>query len=119
MLKPSNLNNFVVKTSTYQKDFLDKQVARFFLSSNLSFNSFEGAEFQKFFSLLRPEYVSPNRKKLGERKLLDDVYDDLSIEICNELENQTTLVICKDVWSSVQNDPIIAHSVHEFDEQHC
>ena len=32
------------------------------------------------------------------------------IEICKELENKTTLVIGQDGWSSVQNDPTIAHS---------
>ena len=49
--------------------------------------------------------------KLGE-ELLDDVYYDLSIDICKKLENKTTLVIFQDGWLSVQNDPIIAHSVH-------
>ena len=90
--KPSNLNNFVVKISTNQKDPLDKQVSCFFFNSNLSFNSVEGPEFQKLCSLLRPGYAPPNCKKLGE-ELLDDVYNDLSIKICKELENKTTLVI--------------------------
>ena len=35
---------------------------------------------------------------------MDDVYNDLSIEICKELENK---------WVGIQNDPIIAHSVHD------
>ena len=87
-LKPSNLNNFVFRTSTYEKDSLDKQVTRFFFSSNLSFNSVEGPEFQKLCLFLPPGYIPPNRKKLGE-ELLDDVYNDLSIKISKELENKT------------------------------
>ena len=45
-LKPSNLNNFVVRTSTYEKESVDKQVARFFFISNQSFNSVEGPKLQ-------------------------------------------------------------------------
>ena len=60
----SKLKSFVVKSSTYEKDYLNKQVACFFFSSNLSFNSVEGPEFKKLCSLLRPGYVPPNRKKL-------------------------------------------------------
>ena len=107
-----NLNNFIVRTSSYEKDSLDKQVARFFFSSNLSFNSVEGSEFQKLCSLLRPGYIPQNRKKLGE-ELLDDVYNDLSIKISKELENKATLIICQDGWSSVQDYSIIAHSVYD------
>ena len=40
------------------------------------------------------------------------MYNDLSIEICEGLENKTTLVILQDGWSRIQNDPIIAHSVY-------
>ena len=86
-LKPSNLNNFVVRTSTYEKYSLDKQVARFFFSSNLSFNSVEGPEFQKLSSLLWPLYIPPNCKNIGEELL--DVYNDLSIKISKEFENKT------------------------------
>ena len=55
--KSSNLNNFVVRTSNDQKDAIDKQVAWFFFSSNMSFNSVENCEFQKLCSILRPGYV--------------------------------------------------------------
>ena len=40
----------------------------------------------------------------------DNVHNDLSIKISKELENKTTLVICQSGWSSIQNDPTIAHS---------
>ena len=41
------------------------------------------------------------------------MYNNLSVEISKELENKTTLVICQDGGSSVQNDPTIAHSVYD------
>jgi hypothetical protein len=78
--KAGSLKDFVVKTSHGQKDALDKQVARFFFSSNIPFKSVESPEFVKLCADLRPGYTPPSRRKIGG-DLLEEVYDDIPAEM--------------------------------------
>ena len=88
---------------------MDVQCARYFYSQNIPFVAAEGNEFKNFCSALRPGYNPPNRKQLGGN-LLDTVYDEVLEKTKDDLKNKDCVILTQDGWSSVQNDPIIAHS---------
>ena len=78
-LKPYNLNNFITRTSSYEKDSLDKQVARLFFSSNLSFNSVEGAGLKEYPAVLTnrcsAHYMSLLEKDIGNNIILKQIIE--------------------------------------------
>ncbi|QQP55384.1 Uncharacterized protein FKW44_008540 [Caligus rogercresseyi] len=58
---------------------------------------------------LRPGYTPPNREMLGG-ELLDEIYDEVKEKTAEFMVQVKTLCITQDGWSSVQNDPVIAHT---------
>ena len=67
--------------------------------------------FKTLCSQLRPGYVPPCRKKIGS-VLLDKIFDEENSKLKdNALKTDSVLVLSQDGWSSVSNNPIIAHSV--------
>ena len=88
---------------------MDKQVARFIFSENVSFRSVEGSEFVKMCQLLRPGYRPPDRKKIAG-PLLETIYEEVEASAVKAVEESIGyLVLSQDGWSSQSNDPIIAH----------
>ena len=88
---------------------MDKQVARFIYSENVSFRSVEGSEFVKMCQILRPGYKPPDRRKLAG-PLLETIYEEVDASAVKAVEDSSTyLVLSQDGWSSQSNDPIIAH----------
>jgi len=109
--RQKTLSSFVITTTTLEKDQIDIQLAKFFYSANISFNTVENKQFTSFCTALRPGYTPPNRKKLGG-ELLDLVHDEICENIKQEIiESSNTVTLIQDGWSSIQNDPIIAHSI--------
>lgn len=111
------MNAFVVRTTVEQKDQLDKQFARFIFSENISFRSVESEQLVKLFDIMRPGYKPPNREILAGR-LLDEIHEEVLTEVKEKVGYQDTLVLTQDGWSSVKNDPIIAHSFYDGKENY-
>ncbi|XP_065644774.1 uncharacterized protein LOC124810501 [Hydra vulgaris] len=110
--KQKLIENYISRTSSDQKDVFDLQVAKFFFACNIPFNAVENREFKKCINFLRPGYDPPNRKKLSS-ELLDKVNDEVIVSMKSEFaNNRSTITLIQDGWSSVRNDPVIAHSVH-------
>ena len=115
--KRMRLNNFVTKTSSEQKKQLDIQVARFFFSANLSFNTAKNKEWLRMCELLHPGYKPPNKNLLAE-DLLDAVYDEIEAKAKEDLKSVDKVVLSQDGWESVSHDPILAHSFHDGEKSH-
>ena len=110
--KQKLLEAYISRTSSDQKGVFDLQVANFFLVCNIPFDAVENKEFKKSVNFLRPGYDTPNWKILST-ELLDKVNDELIVLMKNEFaNNRSTITLIQDGWSSVRNDPIIAHSIH-------
>lgn len=111
------MDSFIIQTSKLEQEKLDKQIARFFYGHNLPFNAANGQEFIKMIKMLRPGYTPPCRKRLAD-DLLDSVYSEVSGEIVSAMKDVNSVVLTQDGWSSVQNDPIIAHSFSDGKESY-
>lgn len=111
--KQKTLHSFVTKTDTNFKNQLDLSLAKFSFSSNVSFNAIENENLKKFCSLMRPGYEPPKRKKLSG-ELLDKIYDETTTEVKDAISGMAhgCLTLMQDGWSSVRNDPILAHCIH-------
>ena len=107
-----DMNAFVIRTSADKKEEIDVQMAKFFFSENIPFVATEGEEFKKFCEVLRPGYKPPNRKIMGNR-LLDQVYDEVIVTMKDNLKGRDSVILTQDGWSSVTNDPVIAHSFYD------
>ena len=106
------MNSFVVRTTVEQKADIDNKLAKYIFSENISFRSVEGEQFLNFCEAMRPGYKPPNRKILAS-KLLDEVHDQVIAEMKEKIARKEVLVLSQDGWSSVRNDPIIAHSFND------
>lgn len=106
------IRDFAIVTTQAQQKAIDKAIARFFYSSNLSFLTAEQKYFKEMMNILRPGCSTPSRKHLAGH-LLDEVYSDVDNSLKEQLSSANcTLTLCMDGWSSVKNDPILASSVH-------
>lgn len=106
------VSDFAILTTEPQKKALDKAVARFFFSSNLSFLTVDGKYFKELMNIARPGYSPPTRKDLVG-PLLDEIHEEVEESLNSQLsDSDCTLTLCMDGWSSVKNDPILASSVH-------
>lgn len=107
-----SMNAFITRTSVEKKKQIDEQLARFIFSQNIPFVAVEGHQFAKFCEEMRPGYKPPNRKAMSGR-LLDTIHEEVLGEIKDEVSFKDTLVLTQDGWSSVHNDPIIAHCFND------
>lgn len=106
----SSMFSYGIVTTASQKNDLDKNVAKFFYANNIAFNVAQNTEFKKMVQNLRPGYVPPNRNQLAGN-LLDDVYNDIEVNLKEELK-EATITLILDGWSNIKNDPIFACSIH-------
>ena len=105
------VDKYVVKTSKEQKAKLDTAVGRYLFSQNVAFSGVENPHFVKLCSSLRPGYQPPNRKQIAG-PILDQVYGEIQTSMNSEIsKSKSVLVLSQDGWSSVMNNPIIAHSL--------
>lgn len=100
-----------------KKKKMDLQLAKFFFSENIPFIAAEGVQFKKLCEEMRPGYTPPSRKQIGGR-LLDTVHEEIVQEIRAKLTEKETIVLTQDGWSSVTNDPIIAHTFNDGKENY-
>lgn len=101
----NSMSNFVVKTSSCQKEELDLQIARYVYATNSPFSVVEHPEFKKMVNMMRPGYRPPDRFDVGE-KLLNKVHDILLSECKEELKGQK-VSMALDGWSNVHNESVI------------
>ncbi|XP_047128963.1 uncharacterized protein LOC124809189 isoform X2 [Hydra vulgaris] len=107
------MSSYTISTNLEQKENIDIKIAKFFFSANVSFKTSENQEFIDMISSLRPGYKPPNRKMLGG-ELLEKVYEEVNKKMMDQLtQEEKTITIMQDGWSSVTNDPIIAHSAYD------
>lgn len=111
------MKNYVTRTTAECKEDLDKRVARFIYAANVQFKGVEEKEFVHLIEGLRPGYKPPNRKAIAGR-LLDTIHEEVLDEMKGKISMKDTLVLTQDGWSSVQNDPIIAHSFFDGEKNH-
>lgn len=114
--KQTNISSFVVRTTPEEKEQLDLKIAKFFFSANVPFSVTENHEFKEMIKALRPGYEPPNRKLLGST-LLSKVNDEATKSLKVDLKTKSVTLL-QDGWSSVTNDPIIAHSIHDGKQPH-
>ncbi|XP_064469683.1 uncharacterized protein LOC135384411 [Ornithodoros turicata] len=105
------ISAYGVTTSKKQKGGLDAKVATFFYACNVPFNVAQRKEFKDMVASLRPGYGPPDRKQLGG-KLLDDAFQAVEDSLKKELTSVKSVTLLIDGWSSCQNDPVTAVSVH-------
>ena len=115
--RSGSLNAFVTRTTADQKEDIDTQLAKFIFSENIPFMAVEGEQFQTFCEVMRPGYKPPNRKILGGR-LLDKVNEEVVSLTKEKITSKDSLTLTQDGWSSVQNDPVIAHSFYDGKNNH-
>ena len=95
-----------------EKEKLDLHFARYLYSQNIPFTSGGDNElFKTLCSALRPGYEPPKRTKLSE-DLLVKVHDEVDERMKQDIrKHSSVLVLSQDSWSSITNNPIIAHSL--------
>ncbi|OXA53939.1 hypothetical protein Fcan01_10606 [Folsomia candida] len=104
----TKITNFMYKMLPRTKDKLDESLGKFIYSANLPFNVVENEYFCKFVGLLNPSYVLPKHETVGGF-LLDNEFKRTELELTKQLENQK-VVLAQDGWSTIQQEPVIAHS---------
>ena len=107
--KMPKIEKFVTKTSTEEKNLLDKELARMIYATNTPFTFAEHREFRKFVQMLRPGYKPPSRLDVGG-PLLEKVYDE-DIEKCKKQLSGRSVTLDIDGWSNVHNEPVICASL--------
>ena len=50
------------------------------------------------------------QEEAGGGELLNDIYDEVKQKTINSMDSTETVCLTQDGWSSVQNDPVIAHA---------
>lgn len=94
----SNMDRFVIKTSTADKYELDLAVSRFFFSANIPFNQIENKFFLEMLDKFRRGYVPPKRESLGEEfleKIYMDCNNDIATEYEKSLERGMAITLCQ------------------------
>ena len=109
--KQISITPYMVRTTAKQKESFDLGIAKFFFSSNVSFNAIENKHFINVIQELRPGYTPPDRKKLGNQ-LLNKINEEVIETMKIELMEDSCITLIQDGWSNISNDPIIAHSIH-------
>jgi hypothetical protein len=115
--KQPSINEFVTvgkRIAKKQEELTDLQVGRFFYANNLPFNVVESEEFKKLLASLNPAYTPPGRTALGGT-LLDKVHIEVQEQMISELEGKNTAIM-QDGWSTIQNQPVIAHRISTRDK---
>lgn len=112
--KQKTLSSFVFRTTPEEIEQLDLKVAKFFFSSNIPFRAADNREFKEMIKALRPGYEPPNRKAIGST-LLSKVNEEAKKSLQLDVRTKTVTLL-QDGWSSVTNDPVIAHSIHNGKE---
>ena len=107
------MSSLTISTNMEQKENIDTKIAKFFFSANVSFKTSENQEFINIINSLRPGYNPPNRKMFGG-ELLEKVYNEVNNKMMDQLtQEEETITIMQDGWSSVTNDLSITHSTHD------
>jgi len=109
-LVQQNLFGFTTRTTDVQSKEIDMHIATFFYSNSIAFRAADSNEYKRMMKSLRPGYAPPSRKDLAGR-LLDEVHSKVEENMKADLR-EATITLLQDGWSSVQNDPIIATSIH-------
>jgi hypothetical protein len=104
--KQSDLDQYVVTTSTSQKTDFDRLVAEFVFSVNLPFQAVDHPSFHALVSALRPGYKPPTSKSIGSNHL-DAVYEKLQTRMRKALEGKD-VTLQQDGCTNIKDDPIIA-----------
>ena len=104
------MTSYSIKADSAAANQLHIQVARFFYACNIPFNAAEHKEFKKMISLLRPGYSPPNRKDLAGH-LLNSVYEQVNEHIVEDTRGKDVTLV-QDGWSDIDNNPVIATSIH-------
>lgn len=107
-IQPS-ISNFVMQTTSFQKQEIDVKIARFFYACNISFAIVENKHFVDLISALRPGYKPPSRKNLAN-DLLEKVTAEIEESAVEKIAGKT-VTLMQDGWSNVHNDPVIANSI--------
>ncbi|XP_072386306.1 uncharacterized protein [Diabrotica undecimpunctata] len=105
----SSVESFLIKTSTNQKEALDRQRARYAFTTNSPFKHVDHPQFIRPIEELRPGYKPPSQRDISEH-LLDNIYDEEMQKFRDFIQNE---VVCLgfDGWSNVHNDPIVCVTV--------
>ncbi len=107
--KTAILDKFITKTTAYEKNILDEEVAKMIFATNSPFRLVEHAQFRKMVGKLRPGYTPPTRTEVSD-KYLPKIYDKEFEKCAKELMNET-VCLSLDGWSNIHNEPIICVTV--------
>jgi len=110
------IKNLVKALPPKSKEDLDKKCGQFIFSSNLAFNVLENVEFQEFCRHLNPAYKLPSPDVISTR-VLKSVFAGESDSMKIRLRG-AKVCIQQDGWSTIQNEPIIAHCISNGKESH-
>lgn len=105
--KQPTLDSFIPTMKKEVKGSTDRLLGKFLFSSDCSFRLVSNPFFQEFVQHLNPSYQLPDRETLGNT-ILDDVFSEVTTEMMTSLRG-TEFVLLQDGYSTVQNEPLIAH----------
>lgn len=98
-----------MRTSTAEKQKIDKQIAKAIFATNSSFRCIENPEVRKAIQLLRPGYTPPARKTISTT-LLDEIYEEEKAKCFSSLSGQSVNMSI-DGWSNVHNEPVVCATI--------
>lgn len=107
--KQPRITDYVTKITQQDKEKITTQVGRFVYSSNSPFNIVQNPEFKELLRLLNPSYHLPTHEVFGST-VLDKVYEEITNDQQLMLKDKKC-VLLQDGWSTVQNEPVIAHCI--------
>lgn len=103
------MTNFLVRTSSADKQNIDKQIAKAIFATNSSFRCVENVQVKKAIQLLRPGYTPPSRKTIATT-LLDEIYAEEKDKCCSLLRGHSVNMSI-DGWSNVHNEPVVCATI--------
>ena len=95
----SNMDKFVMQTSSSEQAAIDLQIARFVCATNSPFSIVEYPEFLKLMTMLRPSYQAPNQHKISDG-LQDDSYVSMQSECKERLVGKTVSMMLDQGFST-------------------
>jgi len=104
------IKSFLSRVTKKQNDDIQKAIARFIFSANLSFRTVENPFFKDLLQKLNPAITLPTRQNLST-KLLNEIHQD-TVEIVHEELKNCSVTIIQDGCSTAQNEAVICHCLH-------
>jgi len=111
-----NFANVLRPLSIKRSREIDIQLLKVICMEYQPFSIVENPEFQKFISLLNPNYKLPGRKTLS-CSLLPALYSELFEKTTRMLENTSAVCITCDGWTNINTTAFYGLTAHFFDSE--